>query len=105
MVRVMAPMRRRRSRAAAGLRDGERLKTDLHGIDGALDQFGGLLGEIVHHVFALAARGSVSRGLADLRVHLLEFGAEIGGIGPASDDLLDAGALLAVAGEGAAALS
>src|SRR3984893_17356796 len=43
--------------------------------------------------------GVPGASLADLGVHLLELGAEVGSIGPAGDDLLDPDAVLAVAGE------
>ena len=76
----------------------------LDGIDGALQQFGGLLRQIVDHGLAVVAGRGVGGGLADLGVHLLEFRAETGGVGPAGDDLVEGGAILAVAGEGGGGL-
>ena len=53
----------------------------LNGVDGAMEQLGGLLRQVVHHAFAVASRRRAVGGFADLGVHLLEFGAEVSCIG------------------------
>ena len=50
-----APMTGRDAARASGLRRGARLKTRLHGIDGALDDLSGLFGEVLDHALAVAA--------------------------------------------------
>jgi hypothetical protein len=71
----------------------------LYGVDGAVKQLGRLLRQVVHHALAVVPRRRAAGGFADLGVHLLEFGAEVGRIGPPRDDLLGADAVLAVTGE------
>src|SRR5215472_8362025 len=61
-----------------------------YGVDGTVKQLSRLLCKIVDHAFALASRRRAGSGLADLGIHLLEFGTEVSSIGPAPDNLFDA---------------
>ena len=71
-----------------------------HRLDGPLDDLGRFVGQLVKSTLAFVASRDGCGGLANLGIHFVKAPAQGGGVGPAGEDLIDDGAVVAVVREG-----